>query len=37
MGEAGYQAVVEPQGGVRATLELVARYLAGGEGERADG
>jgi 3-deoxy-D-manno-octulosonic-acid transferase len=37
MGEAGYQAVVRRQGGVRATLELVERYLAGGEGERADG
>jgi 3-deoxy-D-manno-octulosonic-acid transferase len=37
MGEAGYQAVVRRQGGVRATLELVARYLAGAEGERPDG
>jgi 3-deoxy-D-manno-octulosonic-acid transferase len=37
MGEAGYQAVVRRQGGVRATLELVARYLASTEGERPDG
>jgi 3-deoxy-D-manno-octulosonic-acid transferase len=37
MGEAGYQAVVRRQGGVRATLELVARYLASVEGEPTDG
>ena len=35
MGEAGFQAVIRRQGGVRATLELVERYLAAGEsGER---
>jgi 3-deoxy-D-manno-octulosonic-acid transferase len=35
MGEAGYQAVIRRQGGVRATMELVERYLAVGEiGER---
>ena len=34
-GEAGYQAVIRRQGGVRATMELVERYLAVGEiGER---
>jgi 3-deoxy-D-manno-octulosonic-acid transferase len=37
MGDAGYQAVVRRQGGVRATLELVSRYLAGGEGMSKDG
>ena len=36
MGEAGYQAVVRRQGGVRATLELVSRYLTGEEGTRRD-
>jgi 3-deoxy-D-manno-octulosonic-acid transferase len=35
MGEAGYQAVIRRQGGVRATLELVSRYLT--EGEPTDG
>ena len=35
MGEAGFQAVIRRQGGVRATLELVERYLAAEEsGER---
>ena len=34
-GEAGFQAVIRRQGGVRATLELVERYLAAEEsGER---
>ena len=35
MGDAGYQAVIRRQGGVRATIELVERYLMAGEsGER---
>jgi 3-deoxy-D-manno-octulosonic-acid transferase len=35
MGEAGFQAVIRRQGGVRATLELIERYLVAGEsGER---
>ena len=37
MGEMGYQAVIRRQGGVRATLALVSRYLAGSEGEITDG
>jgi 3-deoxy-D-manno-octulosonic-acid transferase len=37
MGEAGYRAVVRRQGGVRATLELVSRYLTAGEGTRGHG
>jgi 3-deoxy-D-manno-octulosonic-acid transferase len=36
MGEMGYQAVIRRQGGVRATLALVSRYLAGSEGESTD-
>ena len=31
MGEAGYQAVIRRQGGVRATMELIERYLVAGE------
>jgi 3-deoxy-D-manno-octulosonic-acid transferase len=37
MGEVGYQAVIRRQGGVRATLELVSRYLTRTEGEATDG
>jgi 3-deoxy-D-manno-octulosonic-acid transferase len=37
MGEMGYQAVIRRQGGVRATLDLVSRYLTGTEGDGADG
>lgn len=37
MGEVGFQAVIRRQGGVRATLELVSRYLAGAEGDATDG
>ena len=37
MGEAGQQAVVRRQGGVQATLELVSRYLGGGEAMSRNG
>jgi 3-deoxy-D-manno-octulosonic-acid transferase len=33
MGEAGYQAVIRRQGGVRATMELIERYLMAGEND----
>jgi len=33
MGEAGYQAVIRRQGGVRATMELIERYLMAGESD----